>query len=98
PSLATLFPYTTLFRSTKLDEDISSIETYLWDFFNIKDVTLDLTKKASRYFEYIKLTSYFDHLKTGNEEFIWLASFENKEWGISLDRKSTRLNSSHVKI
>src|SRR5690606_320566 len=83
--------------STRLEEDISAIETYLWDFFDIKDASLDLSKKASRYFEYIKLTSYFDHLKSiGSSDFIWLASFDNKEWGISFKMRDNELEARYI--
>src|SRR5690349_23046430 len=73
PPRSTLFPYTTLFRSTVLQMMLDSEEGRCADLTGWKmllggsALTLGLAQRAS-------------------------------ERGISVDRKSTRLNSSHVEI
>src|SRR5690606_40895185 len=84
PPRATLFPYTTLFRSSRLVRDLrklAEIETLPLEeaVFDIRDL---LTEAAA-------LVQDADH---GHRLTLRLPSAPDA------DRKSTRLNSSHVKI
>src|SRR5438067_9072224 len=75
PPRSTLFPYTTLFRSTELQRQEET-----------KDKTgVDAAIKA---------------INPASEEEIpvWIADYVLGHYGTSKDRKSTRLNSSHVSI
>src|SRR5690606_41663460 len=73
PPTSTLFPYTTLFRSTSLRD---SFQTLL-----MATVNWDGEPEAS----------YTPYLFAEGRFYIFVS-------GLSRDRKSTRLNSSHVKI
>src|SRR5699024_12728522 len=83
---STLFPYTTLFRSSLRTETLNKIK-----------ISLPSLKKQNKV---AKILNYFDQKIEVNENLI--ANLEElsqtlfKRWFI--DRKSTRLNSSHVSI
>src|SRR5699024_11866666 len=87
---ATLFPYTTLFRS----ENISSQDVFVTGN-TVIDALMDsvevVTKKPSDYI--IDLNKQMD-----NREIILITGHRRENHGMGLDRKSTRLNSSHVSI
>src|SRR5688572_31705748 len=80
PPTSTLFPYTTLFRSNRSDNDIVLLEAHtppLISFPNNPDAE-----------------KVFVGLFSENEKPNLIGKAEN----IFLDRKSTRLNSSHSQI
>src|SRR2546430_8663263 len=72
PPRSTLFPYTTLFRSSAKNEGIGTIETSAGGILEI----------FLRRIEHREIK----------------ARFQKLQQGIALDRKSTRLNSSHSQI
>src|SRR5690606_40108412 len=85
PQTSTLFPYTTLFRS----EDLSMFSKLEHKFlelvhqdFNFKDVLTSI---------------YQQQLSVSNKKEIDLICEIDPQLDNNLDRKSTRLNSSHVK-
>src|SRR5690606_41403717 len=98
PTKSTLFPYTTLFRS-KINKQIRKQERILkketLSFDEYQQFEADLIKQ-SLYDKYLlkELTSNFEtELNSINKEISILTDQIQV-----LDRKSTRLNSSHVKI
>src|SRR5690606_41699668 len=98
PLRFTLFPYTTLFRSI---EAITSCEKYLSHFgghkqaagFSLPMKNLEQFKKAIQKIAEKKITA---------KDLLPIINIDGKitfpELTMELDRKSTRLNSSHVKI
>src|SRR5690606_39499252 len=83
---STLFPYTTLFRSLKISTPyLSEIEN------NKKEVTSKIILNLNSEFN---ISS--DWLLFSNSEFS--SQLDNSNDNLNEDRKSTRLNSSHVKI
>src|SRR5690349_24087744 len=79
---STLFPYTTLFLSLS-DEDV---------VINLKWFK-KITRKA--------FWERYQELKKGTQQLLWGRGWDmasTKEAGDYTDRKSTRLNSSHVEI
>src|SRR5690606_41856013 len=96
PPSAPLFPYTTLFRSDRLSGSIDVYDKKTSDlrllralpdvtgFFNVASNLGGVTNKGLE----IALSS----LNIDQENFSWRSS------ATFSDRKSTRLNSSHVKI
>src|SRR5690606_41432821 len=96
PVRSTLFPYTTLFRSLdKFESMLKTNSVYFFDSEDFQEIIhhyldsgkVSLAKKAIKIGLEQHPTS--SELKLLNVEVL---IFENK------DRKSTRLNSSHVKI
>src|SRR5947209_14289234 len=83
--ISTLFPYTTLFRSTK----ISLAQAYL-DIFNQPEEKQYVN--ASLMDAYINAGRTAEAMKMGTD---WLQQHPDD---IPTDRKSTRLNSSHANI
>src|SRR5204863_5090307 len=97
PSRSTLFPYTTLFRSTSLKQIASLFEgeksrhheatrTRLFAFALGSDANDALLKELAK-----KTHGYFAHARETEDISAMLKIFFR-------DRKSTRLNSSHVEI
>src|SRR5207302_10340955 len=96
PPSTTLFPYTTLFRSTR-----GCIKPRI----KASDITINIGKG-----EKVPFPMGNKKLKWGevvhNQSVTWLDSWQERctgtpkyvFMGASSDRKSTRLNSSHVKI
>src|SRR5690606_41016776 len=93
PPRPTLFPYTTLFRSEQLRFSEAEVDGYLRERRGLATLQPEDIRRLHRSTE-------------GWVAALWLASvtLENREEpgrfiaGFSGDRKSTRLNSSHVKI
>src|SRR5690606_41840436 len=87
PPLSTLFPYTTLFRS-KLQASYAYLKTHN----NVTDT--ELTYKPNH-----KAMLALDYQINDKLQLIPRLNYESKQLiSTSTDRKSTRLNSSHVKI
>src|SRR5690606_41731893 len=93
PPTSPLFPYTTLFRSTTVPRFVQAflggMPTALFLLMPVFALLLKLAWTGSG-------LAYLEHLVVALYSHCWLmlvllASF-------ALDRKSTRLNSSHVKI
>src|SRR5207302_8535535 len=78
PPTSTLFPYTTLFRSSRV---------FLFAFLPVAYFVF--WKLSSKQLRYIWLTI---------SGYVFYSFWNYKFCGIMADRKSTRLNSSHVKI
>src|SRR5690606_41456221 len=89
PHHTTLFPYTTLFRSIKIGGDI--VHAIL--FSNYGDF-LYATRNDGCLFRVNLSTKTVDKLIEGHQSLYGM--YEDSKG--NLDRKSTRLNSSHVKI
>src|SRR5690554_7164928 len=91
PPRSTLFPYTTLFRSRV--EKYPENEKYSYTVDDRVDVDFDISK------EEWKNKSWIDKI-TKSQKTVFL--IDGKQVSASevrqLDRKSTRLNSSHVRI
>src|SRR5699024_11743331 len=93
---STLFPYTTLFRSsyeqvapfTQLNYDISSILHFRCIKFRFGRISLEYFEKFQS-FVYDAVDTILFKCRE-DEEYVWLV--------FKQDRKSTRLNSSHVSI
>src|SRR5690606_41270277 len=83
PPISTLFPYTTLFRSSQFKD-----ADYIVACDGINSVIRDM------------FTSDFGtKIELKKNKFVWLGSTKPLDaFTYFLDRKSTRLNSSHVKI
>src|SRR5690606_41589459 len=89
PPISTLFPYTTLFRSMAAEgKRIKKVEYLNLDEFN--NVICGRKDNIST-----KSKAYTDVAVVHNRINRWSG---NTSEGGELDRKSTRLNSSHVKI
>src|SRR5690606_39717732 len=90
PPLSTLFPYTTLFRSVSLDQSFVHKCRVRGPHKPQTDFTCRLKQKA---FQLLQLLKKLPIRMPACPDigFGWQA-------GEVLDRKSTRLNSSHVKI
>src|SRR5690606_41594619 len=92
PPIYTLFPYTTLFRS------------YILTTFNVLSHAKDLPELFMKFGEEVKLwrmlRRFTTQVKTElDDRFVDHArKIQAYQIGYYLDRKSTRLNSSHVKI
>src|SRR3712207_8434556 len=84
PPRSTLFPYTTLFRSLPIDVDIK------YELNNKKVSAKDIKGKSGKFKITIKLNN--------NEKRNRKINNTTKEMYVPLDRKSTRLNSSHANI
>src|SRR5699024_12273173 len=82
PLRSTLFPYTTLFRSLALDE------MHMYDMYTplVQDSSFDMPYEEAKDW-------MVKALQPMGQEYI-----EVVEEGLNKDRKSTRLNSSHVSI
>src|SRR3712207_7684508 len=106
PPRSTLFPYTTLFRSEpftgKNDKDGIKSVSIVFDGHSFAVALKDLPKKYA-------LVSNIDECEEGSPLykgevdaiFEWDAESHTKhivEVGTDIDRKSTRLNSSHANI
>src|SRR3712207_8028675 len=78
PPRSTLFPYTTLFRSVNVYDDIVSLK-------GIGPKTKDLLNQCNIY-NILDLLLYFPR------------DYEKTYYCDDIDRKSTRLNSSHANI
>src|SRR5699024_12698585 len=90
PSRSSLFPYTTLFRSTLGP-------AFSWFYNNlIKPVWDGISSTIKSTWDWIK-TNVFDPLANAVKKTLPDA-FEAGKDAIGEDRKSTRLNSSHVSI
>src|SRR5690606_41369756 len=87
PPRSTLFPYTTLFRS------IATINLALDAIKN--PATIKDEEKINRYVQMIRDENKRMHAQI--ENILRMSKLEKRELDIQ-DRKSTRLNSSHVKI
>src|SRR3712207_8611237 len=85
PPRSTLFPYTTLFRSKRANEDIQKIETTLEEVNNT--VKYKIFAKA-----FVQEETPYHGIK---EHDVW---YNPKTNVYKVDRKSTRLNSSHANI
>src|SRR3712207_8731847 len=83
PPRSTLFPYTTLFRSTGTEN--LSHEGITKNVFNVGDVMFDATL-------------LFKNLALKKSKIIETLNLKNDNFILSTDRKSTRLNSSHANI
>src|SRR3712207_8368031 len=84
PPRSTLFPYTTLFRSTRwgISDRILNLEDYTLDFVAaVLDEVLDIFPGG--------------YVHVGGDE---VPRKEWRESAAAQDRKSTRLNSSHANI
>src|SRR5439155_24097306 len=88
PPTSTLFPYTTLFRSVTLQQGVlrpsNNFRVFRSATFNLLAGRDLYTAHPEQHFDYYKYSPTFALL------------FANV--GLYLDRKSTRLNSSHVAI
>src|SRR5690554_7396840 len=83
PPRSTLFPYTTLFRSQTTGEKL----------------TVDLRKHMEEYPISILEHRIVEKVEVdGNEKIVHVKGGERFATGALIDRKSTRLNSSHVRI
>src|SRR5690606_41806108 len=89
PPASPLFPYTTLFRSVLIRTLHSATEHH---------TTLQLAGNVLRYQAgiQVRLADFFDVDVHGHTHHV--ADFATQTVNIFTDRKSTRLNSSHVKI
>src|SRR5690606_39887926 len=94
PTTSTLFPYTTLFRSQLKDIKPAPVQKKVRDGDWILDSRCQVIATPGHTSGHISL--YFPSIKsiiTGDAAVI-----DNESLAIAKDRKSTRLNSSHVKI
>src|SRR5690606_41098071 len=82
--ISILFPYTTLFRSNNI---------YNEEYIVFKNNFFKITKKLNKN-DYLDIFNSIVENKFKNEKF----KIELEELFNQIDRKSTRLNSSHVKI
>src|SRR5690606_41858623 len=91
---ATLSPYTTLFRSAKTNLiEHKDVELDVDAFFCLSQGSLHLRKSA------FAISQKLDMVTSAREGVIVLrANGQQRLKPRHLDRKSTRLNSSHVKI
>src|SRR5690606_41861527 len=93
PLASTLFPYTTLFRSGMGSRaeyvKIASNGSNALDFHIAFYIGQLATKEPESYFHIVSKDTGFDPL---------IQHLKGKKIQVSRDRKSTRLNSSHVKI
>src|SRR5207249_11495607 len=83
PPRSTLFPYTTLFRSD--DAWIGQPDTLA--------ASLELTAAGGQH-----VADVLRRGPVGKGDGVAARPLEDVDWGSVLDRKSTRLNSSHVSI
>src|SRR3712207_8156388 len=83
PPRSTLFPYTTLFRSERVNPDIRAARREFPDMLVFQGLEWNIPAAEHG--------TVFVH--PGASEVAFLKQFEN-----DLDRKSTRLNSSHANI
>src|SRR5690554_7736887 len=79
PPISTLFPYTTLFRSSV------NFEEFVKDGTKVRE---SLSRKI--------ISNYLVNYRI--PKYTYKSSFNFVEYAQSIDRKSTRLNSSHVRI
>src|SRR2546430_10896170 len=86
PPRSTLFPYTTLFRSSGDKGDTSNICVFVYAEADYDRLVSTLTAAAVR--------EHFGSLVRGEVTRYELPGVH----GLNLDRKSTRLNSSHSQI
>src|SRR5690606_40561484 len=95
PPRSTLFPYTTLFRSKRgnsnSQERITLVQNFI-DWFGLDSIDCIL---ADREFIGEKWLGFLNEHRIRNNFKVFLP---RKQKEITVDRKSTRLNSSHVKI
>src|SRR5690606_41979487 len=87
PPLATLFPYTTLFRSADLDTGIHAALEHL-------GASLLVDLRGGGFLQHLLVTALQRAVAVIEVDGVALAVGQH----LDLDRKSTRLNSSHVKI
>src|SRR5690606_39786965 len=93
-----LFPYTTLFRSNQLCSSIIKGETFVSSFpkgDNLTFPALHIVEMKDVVFQAVFFIIFLDenHILFVRTDVIFI----NIGKAICLDRKSTRLNSSHVK-
>src|SRR5690606_41867529 len=91
PLAPTLFPYTTLFRSVELDEPLPR------DAHKERVAVLDEPQRTKELPAFGARGDLFGDLAVGLEEASAL-HVGHEIQSVAKDRKSTRLNSSHVKI
>src|SRR2546430_17680614 len=94
PPRSTLFPYTTLFRS-RFEQNVT--DEHRRAFFHGAKLNLDLRQQIGQ-LGFIAALSGFRALVA---DVLWISAhtaWENTQWGKMVDRKSTRLNSSHSQI
>src|SRR5690606_41164772 len=89
----TLFPYTTLFRSQTQYPSLEHVKTIIGIFGDEMPMHIEMTKFDGRVvFSGLPIVRYSGEERL--EEIIEI----HEAHGCAVDRKSTRLNSSHVKI
>src|SRR5690606_41317367 len=91
PPTPILFPYTTLFRSSLSLDFVNKEVTRIDQGITLTEILL----KDPAYSLEVRL--FFKSFHEENIIETW-TSIKNTEDGVVQDRKSTRLNSSHVKI
>src|SRR5690606_40372566 len=91
---STLFPYTTLFRSKAMQRhgNHANVTTTLNDYMEEKSLDDLIIVDTNHHVPVEK----FDELS--KDELLKLIKNADRNIQVKLDRKSTRLNSSHVKI
>src|SRR5690606_40721724 len=90
PLWSTLFPYTTLFRSVSLydhSHTAAALATALWRYHHDRQDDLELAR-----------TGMASRGDWDDKKFLLIQGDFFGVQSFILDRKSTRLNSSHVKI
>src|SRR5690606_39513018 len=92
---STLFPYTTLFRSSNAQARILS------EILDEEEraLTYKVTGWMLLWADLVAVVFIFQGLRMGSQFWLWWAVLQGLlGLGFLADRKSTRLNSSHVKI
>src|SRR5690606_39570475 len=95
PPRATLFPYTTLFRSIHHSLEVVCKEPSIIRFI-FMSVRIDSNYRNTRLYQLV--AEFTSHTTRVVEEGIKAGLFRDSYHTSLIDRKSTRLNSSHVKI
>src|SRR5690606_41886770 len=85
PPISTLFPYTTLFRSIPDDPDFDPVTRR---FGRTRSITVEVYDRGNPGGSPPEDNAFTDFIKEGML----------RDHNVRVDRKSTRLNSSHVKI
>src|SRR5690606_41747976 len=95
--LSSIFPYTTLFRSIPFWHSLNPNELMLW--FNHYGARVGITMLPMQIIPFILSIYAYVSVRKRNEDGKGLWLWVNvSNIIILIDRKSTRLNSSHVKI
>src|SRR5699024_11692319 len=89
---STLFPYTTLFRSTK--EGITALQMDI----KIDGLSKEILEESLEQAKIGRVHIIDSMLEVINEPRVQLSEYAPKILTMFIDRKSTRLNSSHVSI